>query len=146
MADRPSDQRLYDWGRSRFESQPAPVLWAGRVLRAASQSRGGFPEIDEALLLTDTEEQWAHAREVFDQLRHRSLDKTAPLTEEQSLLFTLAELVAKVAHNAADVRPPFDHDSGWRIGPVAYRLSASADNPQLQGQLTQALGGWPEDV
>ncbi|WP_377273792.1 hypothetical protein [Peterkaempfera sp. SMS 1(5)a] len=98
------------------------------------------------MLLAETEEQWVHARAVFARLRHRSLDTTRPLTEEQFLLFTLAELVAKVAHNAAGVRPPFDHDSGWRIGPVAYRLGEAAGNHQFQGQLAKALGGWPEDV
>ncbi|MFE7614508.1 hypothetical protein [Streptomyces sp. NPDC057496] len=144
MADQTDAQQLYSWGRSRFESQPAPVAWAGRVLRAASRSLGSFPEVDDALLLAETEERWPQAREVFDRLRRRSLDQDSPLNEEQALLFTLAELVAKVAHNAAGVRPPFDHDSGWRIGLIAYRLISVADDPQLQTELTTALGGRPE--
>ncbi len=146
MADQTSPQRLYSWGRSRFESQSAPVVWSGCVLRAASRNPGDFPEVDDALLLAETEERWPQAREVFDRLRRRSLDQNAPLNEEQALLFTLAELVAKVAHNAAGVRPPFDHDSGWRIGPVAHRLMSATDDPRLQAELTTALGGRPEDI
>ncbi|MFJ9825234.1 hypothetical protein ACIRSU_12795 [Streptomyces sp. NPDC101160] len=146
MDDQTSPQRLYSWGRSRFESQPAPVAWASRVLRSASRNLGNFQEVDDALLLAETEERWPQAREVFDRLRRRSLDQNAPLNEEQALLFTLAELVAKVAHNAAGIRPPFDHDSGWRIGPVAHRLITPTDDPRVQVKLTTALGGRPEDV
>ncbi|WP_078993026.1 hypothetical protein [Streptomyces sp. MMG1121] len=145
MNDQTNAQRLYSWGRSRFEGQPARVAWAGSVLRAASQSFGGFPEVDDALLLADTEERWPQAREVFDRLRRRSLEQDLPLNEEQALLFTLAELVAKVAHNASGARPPFDHDSGWRIGPIAYRLASGTDDPQLRAELTTALGGEPAD-
>jgi hypothetical protein len=97
MTDQTTAQRLSSWGRSRFESQPSPVIWAGRVLRAASRTLGGFPEVDDALLLVEAEEQWPRAREVFNRLRRRSLDRNAPLTEEQALLFTLAELVAASA-------------------------------------------------
>jgi deoxyribonuclease V len=116
------------------------------VLRAASQRLGTSPEINEALLLSETEEDWSHGREVFDRLRQRSLDKDAPLAEEQALLFRLAELVAKVAHNAAGMRPPFDHDSGWRIAPMTHRLFTVTGDPQLREQLTEALGGWPQDI
>ncbi|MFJ6463135.1 hypothetical protein ACIQM0_19205 [Streptomyces sp. NPDC091387] len=146
MADQTNAQGLYAWGRSRFESQPAPVTWAGNVLRAANRNLGDFPEVDNALFLAETEEQWPQAREVFDRLRRRSLDQNAPLNEEQALLFTLAELVAKVAHNAAGIRPPFDHDSGWRIGLIASRLISVTDAPQLQAELTTALGGQPKAV
>ncbi|MEU2631777.1 hypothetical protein [Kitasatospora sp. NPDC007106] len=83
---------------------------------------------------------------MFDRLRRRNLDQNAPLNEDQALLFTLAELVAKVAHNAAGVQPPFDHDSGWHIGPVAHRLMSATDDPGLQAELTTALGGRPEDI
>ncbi|WP_377266778.1 hypothetical protein [Peterkaempfera sp. SMS 1(5)a] len=145
MDDQMNAQRLYAWGRSRFESQATPVAWAGDVLRAASRDIGAFPEVDDALLLAETEERWPRAREVFDRLRRRSLDRRSPLEEDQALLFTLAELVAKVAHNAAGVRPPFDHDSGWRIGPVAFRLLAATSHPQLRAELATALGGLPED-
>ncbi|MFJ6758847.1 hypothetical protein ACIQNK_27985 [Streptomyces sp. NPDC091273] len=61
MADLTDAQRLYAWGRSQFESQVAPVVWAGRVLRGASQNLEAFPEIGEALLLAETEEQWPNA-------------------------------------------------------------------------------------
>lgn len=145
MADQTNTQRLYSWGRSRFEKQPTPVAWAGSVLRAANRNLGDFPEVDNALLLAEAEERWPQAREVFDRLRRRSLDQNGPLNEEQALLFTLAELVAKVAHNAAGMRPPFDHDSGWRIWPVAHRLISITDNPELQCELTTALGEGPED-
>ncbi|WP_030443563.1 hypothetical protein [Actinoplanes subtropicus] len=146
MTDQTTAQRLYAWGRCRFESQPSPVTWAGHVLRAASRTFEDFPEVDDALLLSETEERWPQAREVFHRLRLRSLDQNAPLNKQQALLFTLAELVTKVAYNAAGMRAPFDYDSGWRIGPVAYRLMSATDDPQLQAELTTALGELPEDI
>lgn len=97
------------------------------MLRAASRYLGDFPEVDDALVLAATEERWPQAGGVFNRLRRRSLDQIAPLNEQQVLLFTLAELVAKVAHKAAGVRPPFDYDSGWRIGPVTHRLMSATD-------------------
>ncbi|MFB7611240.1 hypothetical protein [Streptomyces gardneri] len=97
------------------------------MLRAASRNLGDFPEVDDALVLAATEERWPQAGDVFNRLRRRSLEQIAPLNEQQVLLFTLAELVAKMALNAADVRPPFDYDSGWRIGPVTHRLMSATD-------------------
>jgi deoxyribonuclease V len=144
MAAEQTDARaLYAWGRARFESQAAPVRWAGTVLRAASRHLPDFPEVEEALLLAETEERWPQAREVFDRVRWRSLSQEAPLDEPQALLFRLAELVAKAAHNAAGVQPPFDHDAGWLIGPVADRLRAATDDPRLHAGLAAALGGRP---
>ncbi|MEU0072053.1 hypothetical protein ABZ027_21255 [Streptomyces sp. NPDC006332] len=146
MADLSLNERLYIWGRNLFQQQQEPVAWAGSVLAAAARRRGQSPEIDEALNLAEREDHWPRGREVFDRIRQRSLSKEAPLAEEDALRFALAELVAKLAHNAAGQRPPFDHDSGWRVGPTAYRLAAATDDPELREHLTRALGGWPQDV
>ncbi|WP_254399858.1 hypothetical protein [Streptomyces sp. AC602_WCS936] len=129
-----------------FQQQQEPVAWAGSVLAAAARRKGQSPEIDEALNLAEHEDHWPLGREVFDRIRQRSLSKEAPLAEEDALRFALAELVAKLAHNAAGQRPPFDHDSGWRVGPTAYRLAAATDDPELPEHLTRALGGWPQDA
>lgn len=146
MADLPTSERLYIWGRNLFQQQQEPVVWAGSVLAAATRKTGRSPEIDEALILAQREDQWPRGREVFDRIRRRSLSREEPLAEDQALHFALAELVAKLAHNASGQRPPFDHDSGWRVGPTAYRLAAASDDPELHEHLTRALGGWPQDV
>ena len=146
MADLPTSERLYIWGRNLFQQQQEPVVWAGSVLAAATRKTGRSPEIDEALILAQREDQWPRGREVFDRIRRRSLSREEPLAEDQALYFALAELVAKLAHNASGQRPPFDHDSGWRVGPTAYRLAAASDDPELHEHLTRALGGWPQDV
>ncbi len=49
MADLTDAQRLYAWGRSQFESQVAPVVWAGVlamplvVERGPGEGAGGRP-------------------------------------------------------------------------------------------------------
>jgi hypothetical protein len=146
MADLPTNERLYIWGRNLFQQQQEPVVWAGSVLAAATRKTGRSPEIDEALILAQREDQWPRGREVFDRIRRRSLSREDPLAEDHALYFALAELVAKLAHNASGQRPPYDHDSGWRVGPTAYRLAAASDDPELHEHLTRALGGWPQDV
>lgn len=146
MADLPTNERVYIWGRNLFQQQQEPVVWAGSVLAAAARKMGRSPEIDEALILAEREDQWPRGREVFDRIRRRSLSREDPLNEEHALYFALAELVAKLAHNAAGQRPPFDHDSGWRVGPTAYRLAGATDDPELHEDLARALGGWPQDI
>ncbi|MFD5897742.1 hypothetical protein [Streptomyces sp. NPDC060366] len=146
MADLSTNERLYIWGRNLFQQQQEPVVWAGSVLAAAARKMGRSPEIDEALILAEREDQWPRGREFFDRIRRRSLSSEDPMAEGQVLYFALAELVAKLAHNAAGQRPPFDHDSGWRVGPTAYRLAAATDDPELHQHLTGALGGWPQDI
>lgn len=135
---------LSTWGRDVFRRQQQPVVWAASVLAAAAQSLGTSDEIQEALALAESEDQWVDARGVFDRLRRRTLEQDRPLDAAQSSFFRLAELVAKVAHNAAGQQPPFDHDSGWRIGPAAYRLAETVGEPGLHDRLAAALGTWPQ--
>lgn len=40
MADLTDAQRLYAWGRSQFESQVAPVVWAGVLAMPLVVERG----------------------------------------------------------------------------------------------------------
>jgi deoxyribonuclease V len=115
------------WGRTLYERQADPVTWAGRVLEAAAQESGRTPEIDAALELASDRERWHRGREVFDLVRgHGPQDG---LGAERELLYRLAELVAKVAHNAAGPPPYFDHHAGWQIGPLARRIAATAQDP-----------------
>ncbi|WP_329295598.1 hypothetical protein [Streptomyces sp. NBC_01455] len=146
MIDLPTNERLYIWGRNLFQQQQEPVVWAGSVLAAAARKMGRSPEIDEALILAESEDQWPRGRDVFDRIRQRSLSRVDPLAEEHALYLALAELVAKLAHNAAGQRPPFDHDSGWRVGPTAFRLAGATGDPEFHEDLTRALGGWPQDI
>ncbi|MFE6840142.1 hypothetical protein ACFVFI_35610 [Streptomyces sp. NPDC057705] len=148
MADLTDAQRLHAWGRSQFESEVAPVVWAGRVLRGASQNLGAFPEIDQDLLPAETEEQWPNAYEVFCRLRQRGLDQKAPLNKEENLLFTIAELVAKVAHNATGIRPPFDTLQARPLvvarGPgEGVRARARPHHPHTHAARRTAAFGWP---
>jgi len=133
-------------GRSLCERQPDPVEWAGRVVGAAALTMGRPPEIEAALALAEQPDHWPQARLVFDRLRRRSLEEDKPLASEEELFFRLAELVAKLAHNSSGQRPPFDHDSGWRVGPLAYRLAVEMADSSLCDRLAVALGGWPDEV
>ncbi|WP_051753808.1 hypothetical protein [Streptomyces achromogenes] len=132
---------IRQWGRSLFERQQHPVAWAGRVLEAASLSLGRTPEIEAALEMAADRTQWSRGRDLFERVRLRSLDSAERPAEQ--LLFGLAELVGKLAHNAAGPHPHFDHHAGWQIGPIAYRLAAEAQDPALRNRLVSVLGSWP---
>jgi deoxyribonuclease V len=132
---------IHQWGRSLFERQQEPVTWAGQVLEAASLSLGTTPEIDAALEMAAVPTQWSHGRELFDRVRQSSLDSEDRIAEH--LLFRLAELVGKLAHNVAGPYQHFDHHAGWQIGPIAYRLTVEVQDPVLQDRLASALGSWP---
>ncbi|MFF4501373.1 hypothetical protein [Streptomyces sp. NPDC001401] len=67
------------------------------------------------------------------------------LTQEQRILFRLAELVGKVGHNEAGSPPFFDHDAGWQIGPLARRLATAAPDPAVRDRIADALGGRPPE-
>ncbi|WP_405541185.1 hypothetical protein OG478_01145 [Streptomyces phaeochromogenes] len=139
-----SADRIALWGRSLFERQRDPVVWAGGVLEAASVTLGKSPEIQAALALAVDSTQWPEGRAVFDRIRQRGLDQDKPLTAAEDLCFRLAELVAKLAHNAAGPPPPFDYHAGWQVGPIAYRVAGELKDPALRRRLAAALGGWPE--
>ncbi|WP_143668383.1 hypothetical protein [Streptomyces sp. f150] len=101
---------IHQWGRSLFERQQQPVTWAAHVLEAASLSLGRTPEIEAALEMAADRTQWGRGRELFDRVRRSSLSSEDRLTEQ--LVFRLAELVGKLAHNAAGPYPHFDHHAG----------------------------------
>lgn len=135
---------LSTWGRDVFRRQQQPVVWAAGVLAAAAHSLGAPDEIGDALALAESEDRWVNARDVFDRLRRRTLEQDPPFDAAQSAFFRLAELVAKVAHNATGPQAPFDHHSGWSIGPMAYRLAETVGDPGLRDRLAAALGAWPQ--
>ncbi|MEV6756870.1 hypothetical protein [Streptomyces sp. NPDC051214] len=135
---------LARWGRSLFERQRAPVEWAGTVLESAAVHLGRTPEIEAAVALAADRTQWATGRAVFDRIRRCGLAPDQPSPTAEILYFRLAEVVAKLAHNAAGPPPPFDHHAGWQVGPIAYRLAAAVGDPALRDSLAAALGDWPE--
>ncbi|MFJ6088098.1 hypothetical protein ACIQI8_42745 [Streptomyces sp. NPDC092369] len=132
---------IHAWGRTLFERQPQPVTWAGQVLEAASLSLGTTAEIDAALEMAADPTQWSRGRELFDRVRRSNLGSEDRIAEH--LLFGLAELVGKLAHNVAGPYPHFDHHAGWQIGPIAYRLTVEVQDPVLQDRLASVLGSWP---
>ncbi|MFI5809244.1 hypothetical protein [Streptomyces sp. NPDC051561] len=132
------------WGRSLFEGQREPVVWAGRVLGAAAVHLGKPVEIEAAMALAADRTQWPTGRAVFDQIRRRGLASGESFAATESLYFRLAELVAKLAHNAAGSPPPFDYHAGWQVGPVAYRLAVEVGDPGMRDRLAAALGDWPD--
>jgi deoxyribonuclease V len=137
--DRSND--LYAWGRALFERQPHPVTWAGRVLEAADFGPGGAPEIQAALELAADPARWSRGRDVFDLVRQGGARYEGRPAEQ--LLFRLAEIVGKLAHNVAGPYPHFDHHAGRQVGPLACRLAAEVRDPAPQRRLAAALGDWP---
>jgi len=128
------------WGRHLYERQDVPLAWAGRVLAAAAATRPGLPGIDDVLDLATDPARWPHAQQAFRQVRQQSLDSAAD--EPTRLLYALAEVVAKLAHNTSGRQPLYDLDVGERIGPLAHRLAAA--DPELRERLGSALGGMPD--
>jgi deoxyribonuclease V len=123
-------------GRTVYERQADPVTWAGRVLDAVAQGPYRTPEIEAALHLAGDRDQWHRGREVFDEVR--AGPPFEGLGEEQRAVFGIAEIVAKVAHNAAGPAPYFDHHAGWRIAPLAHRVTAA--DPGLRARVDAVLG------
>ena len=142
-ADRAAADPTRSWGRTLFERQTDPVTWAGHVLRAAAPGQGRAPEIEAALEFAGDRDRWSHGREVFELVRRGWADEEQ-FTPEQRIVFRLAELVGKVAHNEAGPPPFFDHHAGWQIGPLAWRLAAAAD-PAVRDRIADALGERPPE-
>ncbi len=112
------------------------MTWAGRVLAAAAGEGHRTPEIDAVLAVAGDRDRWHEGREVFGEVRG------AGIHAEDQLLFRLAELVAKLAHNAAGPAPYFDYHAGWEIGPLACRIAAASGDPAARQRLEAALGEW----
>lgn len=130
------------WGRALFESRRDPVTWAGRVLAAAA-GPDPAPGIRAALELAGDRDRWHRGREVFELVRRaRPLDSEQP-AESERILFRLAELVGKLAHNVAGPPPYFDHHAGWEIGPLARRLAAGTDDAAARQRIAEVLGEPP---
>lgn len=125
------------WGRTLFEAQRNPVAWAGRVLEAAVAEGDRTPELDAVLAMAADRDEWSRGSELFGRVRGAGIDA------ENQLVFRLAELVGKLAHNAAGPPPYFDYHAGWEIGPLACRLAAASEDPALRDRLEAALGDWP---
>lgn len=138
-------ERVASWGRSLYERQQDPVLWAGGVLQSAAESLelDDSPDVQSALRLVSKRGEWRGARAVFDQIRRRRLDKENPIAVTEDLLLRLAEIVAKLAHNASGETPPFDYDAGWQVGPIVYRMASEMPGLAHRDLLASALGGWP---
>lgn len=116
------------------------MTWAGRVLAAVAQEWGLTPEIDAALELAGDREQWHRGSEVFGVVRGRPFTGEEQLSAEQELLFRIAEIVAKIAYNAAGPPPYYDYHAGWRIGPLARRIAEATQDPAARDRIEAALG------
>ena len=123
------------WGRDLYERRRNPVAWAGRVLEAAVGEGPRPPEITAALELAADRDQWHRGRELFSRLRG-----TERHGEQEEWLLLLAELIAKLAHNAAGSAPWFDYHAGWQIGPLAHRYAEASGDPAVRERLEAALG------
>lgn len=143
LAERAAADPTRSWGRTLYERRRDPVTWAGRVLGAAAEGLGRTPEIEAALELAADRDRWSQGREVFELVRRGAPLPAEQPTTEQLLLFRLAELVAKVAHNAAGPSPFFDHHAGWDIGPLAHRLALASHDTVVRDRIAAALGEWP---
>jgi len=107
------------------------------VLEAAVAGGHRAPEIDAVLAMAADRDEWSRGDELFGRVRG------AGIGAEDQLVFRLAELVAKLAHNAAGRPPYFDYHAGWEIGPLACRIAAASPDPTLRDRLEAALGDWP---
>ncbi|MFI7402128.1 hypothetical protein ACIBW9_16925 [Streptomyces sp. NPDC049541] len=120
------------------------MTWAGHVLRAAAPGQGRTPVIEAALECAGDRDRWSRGREVFELVR-RGWAEEEQFTQEQRILFRLAELVGKVAHNEAGPPPFFDHHAGWQIGPLAWQLASAAPDRDVRDRIADALGERPPE-
>ena len=138
-------ERVASWGRSLCEHQRDPVLWAGGVLQGVAEvlELSDSADVQSALRLVSDRGDRRGARVVFDQIRQRRLDRENPLAVTEDQLLRLAEIVAKLAHNASGATPPFDYDAGWQVGPIVYRIASETPGLTRLDHLASVLGGWP---
>lgn len=138
-------ERVASWGRSLCEGQRDPVLWAGGVLRNVAEvlGLGDSADVQSALCLISERGDRRGARIVFDQIRQRRLDRGNPPDATEDQLLRLAEIVAKLAHNASGETPQFDYDAGWQVGPIVYRIASETPGLTCRDYLASVLGGWP---
>ena len=139
----PPEERVLadDWGRRLFERQPTPVEWSLRVLEAIEHLSPGITEVAAILESGRDRVRWVQGHAVFDAARRRYLRE--PRGTPTAAVLNFAELVAKVVYNATDPPGPFDEDSGWYIGPLAFLITKAADDPALTATVRTALGDWP---
>jgi deoxyribonuclease V len=139
VADAAAADPTRSWGRTVFERQRDPVTWAGRVLAAAA-GREPAPAVRAAMELAGDRDRWHRGREVFELVRREGPHDGDRPAETERILFRLAELVGKLAHNVAGPAPYFDHHAGWQIGPLARRLAAVTDDAGAGRRIAEALG------
>ncbi|WP_416971757.1 hypothetical protein [Streptomyces sp. 4F14] len=138
-------ERVSSWGRFLYERQRDPILWAGGVLQGVADVLGldGSPHIQSVLRLVSERSEWWGARAIFDQIRQYRLNEGNSLAIGEDQLLRLAEIVAKLAHNASGETPLFDREAGWQIGPIVYRIASEVPEVAHRALLASVLGGWP---
>lgn len=114
--------------------QPA---WAANVLQRVVDKTGVKSIVFENVLLcAKNPENWSGGHKAFSLARGAvlRLEENDDLSSEQELLLCvllLAEVVAKVAYNAAEPVDEFDEDSGWWVAACLKEVLELLDDDQF---------------
>ena len=117
-----SGEILYENLRKRHKP-----LWAVEVLELCKPLVEEITEIEQLCTVAKDPKRWLEAGEVFSAIRTLALEQDSFETI-QSMVFSLAENVAKVIYNASGKLPPYDHDSGYKIVSDLKRIVDRTEN------------------
>ena len=117
-----SGEILYENLRQRHKP-----LWAVEVLELCKPFVEKITEIEQLCTVAKDPKRWLEAGEVFSAIRKLALEQDSFETI-QSMVFSLAENVAKVIYNASGKLPPYDHDSGYKIVSDLKKIVDRAEN------------------
>jgi hypothetical protein len=127
-----------------FEAmEPADrVAWVEHVVRFCTDLCGSTPEASAFLELAAQPEQWHEARGFFERLGSLSSLPVSQLgapPQARELLAEIIYLATKVTYNATGGPAPYDHNAGWKIGPVFAKFLDGLNNPHAAQLGTRAL-------
>src|SRR5690606_23858065 len=111
--------------------------WAGLILSRFDSYIKNIPtSILELYPIIDNKDRWKEAHGQFNKIRRFLLDNKKYQPEAYLLL---AELVAKVTHNASGQPAPFDSDSGYYIPSTALKATEYFDDNRLEEEVKSAI-------
>jgi len=117
-----SGEILYENLRQRHKP-----IWAVEVLELCKHFVVEIPEIEQLCTVAKDPKRWLEAGEMFSAIRKLALEQDSFETI-RSMVFSLAENVAKVIYNASGKLPPYDHDSGYKIVSNLKKIVDRAEN------------------
>lgn len=126
-------------GRSRPMSDVELANWAGDVLRAIALREDSVDAVECLLELVTNRADWPRGRQLFVELRKRTLQAEEFDRDSKLDLLLLAENVAKTLYNLSGGPAPYDDDCATAVAIGAQRYVEDWDVPGLRDELAELL-------